>query len=528
MTDFVRGEVEGSNLYSHKKYKFNKKILDMIERETGKKSDLMNHQIEQVLQKVYGGEYTSLIKELTDTDKKKIMVNMKDASPTTAISYRDDEESYKKKFESISKFLKDNFTQEEVDEYIEHCLNEFYKPDELHNGTQYYNTDILNFLDTIGVEMVMGFVIIKDYMNHAINIFDDVTEDTPHVKETLMSEESLDLKFDKIRQYANDTEFIMTYENNDIFVIATDDLNTFEDIKSKINLKDDLIPRDYFRWGKDERNNELSLRERLNQAVQKVKETTNNTKFNIKDFVKNFGSLSDEEKSEALSSLTPEQVSELNNADETTFDDIVENKSKSGIDKLKEIMDKNSDSDSDIEIVSTSINIPPEAPFKVLYESKNENNILLHGYSYFPANFRIMDDYSDVTLLVNDSMINNKFLHMSSFDTIGGFTVGELRKYKDIDETIQNSGESIEETQGHVNSLVIKDFVGTIEMFVKVEAEDDNTYYIDPINLKDECIYYDEYIMEKYGEESESYVIVNINGTYSDITMLTTDIYNKL
>jgi len=275
MSKFVRGEVNSSKMYAHKKYKFNKNLLDIIQKEKGVQLDLMNHQIEQVLQQVYSGDYTSMVKKLTNVDKEKLIVNMKDVSPINVIYQGDTTEIVDKKYTSISNFLIENFTQEEVDGYIEYCLREFYKPgiiDISHGvGLKINTSSIIMFLDKMLVEMLMGFVIVKDYMDDAINILDKDEKDIEYEKQTTMSLNPLRDEYMSLKKEVEDMDFTYVYENNDLLVFATNDTNTLDELKTKINLPDELIPKEYFDWGKTDLNDTHSLREKLNKAVEKIK-----------------------------------------------------------------------------------------------------------------------------------------------------------------------------------------------------------------------------------------------------------------
>ena len=64
-------------LYAHKPYKINPRLKAMLEKNMGKQINLMNHQIDNLLRKVYSGKYESLSNPLTDTDKEKLLMSMK-------------------------------------------------------------------------------------------------------------------------------------------------------------------------------------------------------------------------------------------------------------------------------------------------------------------------------------------------------------------------------------------------------------------------------------------------------------------
>lgn len=472
MTDFVRGEFKDSNLYAHKKYKINKSVLDIIKKETGQEDediDLMNHQIEQLMQNVYSGKYTHLNKKLSETDKEKLLIELKNVSPTSALSYKDKEDDIIKKFESISNFLKENFNEEENEDYIKYCIDNFYIPDQIVNGMQYSTEDITNFLNIYGVDMLMGFVIIKDYMNHAINILDEIDDNYDNYnKKTLMSNESLSKKYYNLKKSIKDENFIFKYENNDILVIATDDIDSLKQLKKKININDSLIPKSYFKWGETEFDStNLTLREKLNEPFERMEKLK-------------------EEKSK-------EEKSDINNNQE----------------------------ESNLENNETEINynnIPPNIPYKSIYYTENPMDILLHGATYGGI-FDIMDDFSSFTLSHNNKIINE------NFDTVGGFDITKLVKNEDLtDEFYRCKKDGYMDS---VNATILYGFKGEINLYIGVKNNDNDKYtWIDPSKV-DYDIYYSKYIADNFDKNPIINIIVDINGDFEKSEELNKNLYKK-
>ena len=176
------------------------------------------------------------------------------------------------------------------------------------------------------------------------------------------------------------------------------------------------------------------------------------------------------------------------------------------------------------EVESETPIIPPTNITKeTLFESSKPEDVFFNGSGY-GSGTEFMDDYFSVTMKHN----NKKFKY--SFDTDGGLYVGPLTKphspgeYVDIDvDNIDNCG---------VDFLILRGFVGTIDMVAKVKVYDDKDkeiiIYADTSKCTDD-IYYD--LTKKYEDEygdADVDITIEINGTFDKKEPLTKEIYNSL
>lgn len=179
----------------------------------------------------------------------------------------------------------------------------------------------------------------------------------------------------------------------------------------------------------------------------------------------------------------------------------------------------NIESDTD----ATISNVPPtDIPTSKIFETSEPIDILIDGAGY-GSGLEFMDDFYSVTLKHNGKSIKG------NFETDGGLHIHPLSKphspgtgeYLDEDD-VENCG---------VDFLILRNFMGDINMTIKVDAYDDDdnkhTFY-ETSNGGD--IYYDmneKYEKLGYGDVDVD-ITIDIIGTFDKSEKLTKDIYNSL
>ena len=216
------------NYYS-KKYEINPKIRAMIESKIGKKFDLSYVQIENIVGRVYKGEYKSLLSPFTSEDKRKVISYLKETSPNKF----DDEVC-----ETVNRFLKDNFTTSEIKSYLDYCINKYYNPGRKYKGISVNNDGIINLIVLSQLYNTKdGIIVNKKDANDIVNYFGIEQENIKFKYDSNLIILDKDFTSELIEKY-NEIKLdygIEYYMNDDIFIIVSNDE------KSTLYLKEQFV-----------------------------------------------------------------------------------------------------------------------------------------------------------------------------------------------------------------------------------------------------------------------------------------------
>ena len=231
-----------SDLYAHKKYKFNPKIREIIEAQMGEKMDeISNVDVENIFRDVcLKGEFNKE-KTYSDKEKDKLLFVLNEIDPN---QYKD---SY---LLNLSIFIKHTFTKDEIIDYVKRIINRRYKP-----GMVLYNVRVVNEQTVLFLSLFheyfktyRGVIINTTFIGDMKRIFPEIKydEDTGELKDdtqTLMSNLVTKAKktFGKKIKIATKDE---------VYVFASDDEDVIKNFEEDFfnSLKIDVIPKYYFNW----------------------------------------------------------------------------------------------------------------------------------------------------------------------------------------------------------------------------------------------------------------------------------------
>ncbi|MFW6226131.1 MAG: hypothetical protein ACOC3V_04165 [bacterium] len=233
-------EKQGDSYYT-RKYKLNSRVRELIEQKLGKQTELSYMEVENIIKSVYKGEYKSIIKELTESDKEKLMNMMKDSVP---VNQRD------KELDSIVSFLNDNYTKDEVKDYLDYCFKSSYNPGRVVSGVRISNDSLTKFMHKLNIyDEKQGIIINKKYVNDLIEFFDREPDKFKFDKETLLVEDDYT---DELKSTVKELskELNICYHNEEsVFIIASDNDEDIKKLSEKFKyMKIQHIPEHFFDW----------------------------------------------------------------------------------------------------------------------------------------------------------------------------------------------------------------------------------------------------------------------------------------
>ena len=155
----------------------------------------------------------------------------------------------KKNIDTIIKFLKDNYTTDDIKSYLDSLLKR-YKPGNIYNGVRVSNYVINYFLETLEIyPLIKGIIINKKYINDLIPFFDKEIDDFKYDKDTLLVDKDYTKDMINVFKEMNNDINIQYYNNDDIFILATSDNNVIKNMeKSFDGLEIQSIPIHVFDW----------------------------------------------------------------------------------------------------------------------------------------------------------------------------------------------------------------------------------------------------------------------------------------
>jgi hypothetical protein len=154
-----------------------------------------------------------------------------------------------KQIDSIIRFIKEVYNDEQIDAYLDFMIKENYKPGMVYHGIRISNHSLTMFLKNFGkTEMTTGYIINKKYVNDIINVFDIDATTLVYDEDTLMLTDNIDDKYNELKDTVKKLNNVSISDENDILIIASDDIKTLEEFKSVIKLDQVLIPKNKFKW----------------------------------------------------------------------------------------------------------------------------------------------------------------------------------------------------------------------------------------------------------------------------------------
>lgn len=227
------------NNYFEKEYKLSQKVRELIESKRGKQVDLSYVQIERILISIYRNEYTQMIHSFTQQDKERLMSTIKSNSVNSI---------NEKGLITLSLFLKDNFTEEEIKVYVDYLLLMNYHPGSTYLGIKINNDNIIKFIELLGVyESLDCIILLKKYINDIIIFLDKKESDYIYDKTSLIIEEDLtQLYIDKVNEIK--LLYNIEYSNNDdLFIISANNEESLNFLKNTYKeLKIEKYPKQLF------------------------------------------------------------------------------------------------------------------------------------------------------------------------------------------------------------------------------------------------------------------------------------------
>lgn len=197
---------------------------------------------ENIVTSVMQGKYKETLTDLSTRDKEKLMGLLKQMFSTNLP---------KKNVDVVVKFLTDNYTNDEIKEYVDHALT-MYKPGGIYNGIRLSNHSVIYFLETLGTYPLMkGIIINKKYINDLIPFFDREADDFEFDKDTLLVEKDYtDEMLEVFNGLVDDTD-IRFHLSDDIFILATFDEEVAKSMEESFKgLEVQSIPVHKFDWSK--------------------------------------------------------------------------------------------------------------------------------------------------------------------------------------------------------------------------------------------------------------------------------------
>lgn len=180
---------------------------------------------------------------------------------------------------------------------------------------------------------------------------------------------------------------------------------------------------------------------------------------------------------------------------------------------------------SDISIQESDMSaLPPtDIPKDTLFESSKPKDILINGYGYGKSDITFLDDFYSIGLVKDGKVL------IRSFNTDGAVFIHKLKKTKKFIK-----GDDINAIKnGSVEFLILRNFVGEINLIVTVNTYDENdkelTFPVKPGDYSGNDIYYE--LTKKYEDlydDADINIVLDINGTFDNSEDLTMDIYNSL
>ena len=177
------------------------------------------------------------------------------------------------------------------------------------------------------------------------------------------------------------------------------------------------------------------------------------------------------------------------------------------------------------DVETETVLIPPttDIPKYTLFESTKPTDILINGYGYGKADITFLDDFFSVGITKDGKRIQKHF------ETDGAVFIHD---FKDTKRHIKGDDVNALEN-GSVEFLILRNFVGKINLNVTVNGYDDNdkkhTFQVKPGDYSNDDIYYE--LTEKYEKlygDADMDISLDIDGTFDKSEDLTMDIYNSL
>jgi len=225
--------------YYNTDYKFSPRVRELLAKKMDKK-DMSYMRAENIVTSVMQGKYKETLTNLNDRDKEKLMGLLKQMFSTNLP---------KKNVDVVVNFLKDNYTDEQIKEYVDHALS-MYKPGVIYNGIRISNHSIIYFLEALNTYPLMkGIIINKKYINDLIPFFDREGDDFEFDKDSLLVEKDYTNEmFEVFNGLVDDTDIRLHHDDN-IFIMATFDDEIAKSMEESFkDLEVQSIPIHMFDW----------------------------------------------------------------------------------------------------------------------------------------------------------------------------------------------------------------------------------------------------------------------------------------
>ena len=227
--------------YYNTDYKFSPRVRELLAKKLEDKG-MSYMRAENIVTSVMSGKYKETLTTLTDRDKEKLMGLLKQMFSTNLP---------KKNVDVVVNFLNDNYTTDEIKEYVDHALSN-YKPGVIYEGIRISNHSIIYFLESLETYPLMkGIIINKKYINDLIPFFDREADDFEFDPESLLVEKDYtDEMLEVFNGLVNDTD-IRFHNDDNIFVLATFDEEVAKSMEDSFKgLEVQSIPVHKFEWSK--------------------------------------------------------------------------------------------------------------------------------------------------------------------------------------------------------------------------------------------------------------------------------------
>jgi hypothetical protein len=172
-------------------------------------------------------------------DKQKLLRNIYEINPNN---------TKESKLKKLSDNINSIFNKDEIIDLSKEIIRINYKPGVVLYHIRAYNDGVIDFISSFNcIEMYKGIIINKTFIGDMLKVFPDVlfNKDSGAITDPDI-DQKLSIFLDYIRQEFIDIKICI---KNDVYVIATDNKDTIEKLKTHFEkLKIESIPFYYFNW----------------------------------------------------------------------------------------------------------------------------------------------------------------------------------------------------------------------------------------------------------------------------------------
>ena len=259
--------------YYNTDYKFSPRVRELLAKKMENK-EMSYMRAENIVTSVMQGKYKETLTNLNDRDKEKLMGLLKQMFSTNLPN---------KNVDVVVNFLNDNYTEDEIKEYVDHALT-LYKPGMIYNGIRISNHSVIYFIEKLNTYPLMkGIVINKKYINDLIPFFDREGDDFDFDKDTLMVEKDYTNEMLEVFNGLVEGTDVRFHMDDDIFILATFDDEVAKSMEESFKgLEVQSIPIHMFDWSESNpveipAEKEKSVGGKIGAVIDKVADIMSNT-----------------------------------------------------------------------------------------------------------------------------------------------------------------------------------------------------------------------------------------------------------